>query len=120
MDLRQIAGLFNKKPWEHGPISRICSRFMPNSLLEKVASAAETRKNEAKKRSLHGVNEHFELNFDDASASTVVFQRAAKPNRLLAGCFLKQNTVRKILMSGPARQSMTGDFLRIMRNKKNL
>jgi hypothetical protein len=56
-----------------------------NSLLEKVASAAETRrkcplrvKNEAKKRSLHGVNEHFELNFDDASASAVVFQRADK------------------------------------------
>jgi hypothetical protein len=35
-------------------------------------------KNEAKKRSLHGVNEHFELNFDDASASAVVFQRADK------------------------------------------
>jgi hypothetical protein len=33
-------------------------------------------KNEAKKRSLHGVNEHFELNFDDVSASAVVFQRA--------------------------------------------
>jgi hypothetical protein len=46
------------------------------SLLKKVASAAEARKNEAKKRSLHGVNEHFELNFDDASASAVVFQRA--------------------------------------------
>jgi hypothetical protein len=53
--------------------------------LKKVASAAEARrkcplrvKNEAKKRSLHGVNEHFELNFDDASASAVVFQRAAK------------------------------------------
>jgi hypothetical protein len=54
-----------------------------SSLLKKVASAAEARrkcplrvKNEAKKRSLHGVNEHFELNFDDASASAVVFQRA--------------------------------------------
>jgi hypothetical protein len=44
--------------------------------LKKVASAAEARKNEAKKRSLHRVNEHFELNFDDASASAVVFQRA--------------------------------------------
>jgi hypothetical protein len=56
-----------------------------NSLLKKVASTAEARrkcplrvKNEAKKRSLHGVNEHFELNFDDASASAVVFQRADK------------------------------------------
>jgi exodeoxyribonuclease V beta subunit len=60
--------------------------------LKNVASAAEARKNEAKKRSLHGVNEHFgvsqarlpEPNFDDASAdserretsSAVVFQRA--------------------------------------------
>jgi hypothetical protein len=44
--------------------------------LKNVASEAEDRKNEAKKRSLHGVNEHFEPNFDDASASAVVFQRA--------------------------------------------
>jgi predicted ATPase len=49
-----------------------------SSLLKKVASAAEARKNEAKKRSLHGVNEYFEVNFDDASASAVVFQRAAR------------------------------------------
>ncbi|PLX50520.1 MAG: phosphomannomutase [Desulfobulbaceae bacterium] len=49
-----------------------------NSPLKKVASEAEARKNEAKKRSLHGVNEHFEPNFDDAAASAVVFQRAAK------------------------------------------
>jgi len=45
--------------------------------LKKVASEAEARKNEAKKRSLHRVNEHFEPSFDDASASAVVFQRAA-------------------------------------------
>jgi hypothetical protein len=50
-----------------------------NSPLKNVASAAEARKNEAKKRSLHGVNEHFEPNFDDASASAVVFQRADNP-----------------------------------------
>jgi hypothetical protein len=63
---------------------------MSNSLLKKVASAAEAGrkcplrvKNEAKRRSLHGVNEHFELNFDDASASAVVFQRAAKSDSLL-------------------------------------
>jgi hypothetical protein len=61
---------------------------LANSLLKKVASAAEAGrkcplrvKNEAKKRSIHGVNEHFELNFDDASASAVVFQRAAKAER---------------------------------------
>ncbi|PLX47398.1 MAG: hypothetical protein C0613_14075 [Desulfobulbaceae bacterium] len=44
-----------------------------NSLLKNVASAAEARKNEAKKRSLHRVNEHFEPNFDDASVNAVVF-----------------------------------------------
>jgi hypothetical protein len=68
-----------------------------NSPLKNVASAAEARKNEAKKRSLHGVNEHFgvsqarlpEPHFDNASAdserrneerpsSAVVFQRAVK------------------------------------------
>jgi len=31
MDLRRIAALFNEKPWEYGPISRICSRFMSKS-----------------------------------------------------------------------------------------
>jgi hypothetical protein len=63
-----------------------------NSLLKKVASAAEARrkcplrvKNEAKKRSLHGVNEHFELNFDDASTSAVVFQRAVKERKVVFG-----------------------------------
>jgi hypothetical protein len=57
-----------------------------NSPLKNVASAAEARKNEAKKRSLHGVNEHFEPNFDDASGSAVVFQRAVnKPITLKGG-----------------------------------
>ncbi|PLX49039.1 MAG: hypothetical protein C0613_09175 [Desulfobulbaceae bacterium] len=46
--------------------------------MKKVASETEARKNEAKKHSLHGVNEHFEPNFDDASVSVVVFQRAGK------------------------------------------
>ncbi|PLX50330.1 MAG: hypothetical protein C0613_04595 [Desulfobulbaceae bacterium] len=31
MDLRRIAELFNEKPWEYGPIFRICSRFMSKS-----------------------------------------------------------------------------------------
>ncbi|MCB2181472.1 MAG: hypothetical protein KQH63_05575 [Desulfobulbaceae bacterium] len=52
--------------------------FTPSRLLKNVASEAETRKNEAKKRSLHGVNEHFEPNFDAVSASAVVFQQPAK------------------------------------------
>ncbi|MCB2184525.1 MAG: hypothetical protein KQH63_21085 [Desulfobulbaceae bacterium] len=61
-------------------------------LLKNVASVAETRiyalqgENEAKKHSLHGVNEHFEPNFDAVSAdseqsetsSAVVFQQPAR------------------------------------------
>ena len=46
------------------------------SPLKTSASADEARKNPAKKRSLHGVNEHFEPDFDAASSSAVVFQRA--------------------------------------------
>ncbi|MCB2183793.1 MAG: hypothetical protein KQH63_17325 [Desulfobulbaceae bacterium] len=49
-----------------------------NRLLKNVASEAETWKNEAKKRSLHGVNEHFEPNFDAVSASAVVFNNLLK------------------------------------------
>jgi acetoacetyl-CoA synthetase len=50
-------------------------------LLKNVASAAATRKNEAKKRGLHGVNEHFEPNFDAVAASVVVFQQPAQADR---------------------------------------
>ena len=49
-----------------------------NSPLKTSASADEARKNPAKKRSLHGVNEHFEPDFDAASSSAAVFQRAGK------------------------------------------
>jgi hypothetical protein len=42
-------------------------------------SAAKARQNQPKKRSLQVVNEHFEPNFNAASASTVVFQQPAKP-----------------------------------------
>ena len=41
-------------------------------------SEAETRIKGAKKRSLHRVNEHFELLFDDVSASVIVLQQPAK------------------------------------------
>jgi hypothetical protein len=43
--------------------------------LKNVTSEGKTRKNEAQKRSLHGVNEHFKLNFDTELASAVVFQQ---------------------------------------------
>jgi hypothetical protein len=46
--------------------------------LKNVTSGGKTRKNEAQKRSLHGVNEHFKLNFDTELASAVVFQQPAK------------------------------------------
>ncbi len=57
----------------------------PGSPLENVASADEARKNPAKKRSLHGVNEHFEPDFDAESSSAVVFQGAAEGGNLAAG-----------------------------------
>lgn len=47
-------------------------------LLKNVMSAAETRKKEAKKRSLHKVNEHFEPLFDAVSASAIVLQQPAR------------------------------------------
>jgi len=42
--------------------------------LKNVMSATETRKKEAKKRSLHKVNEHFEPLFDAVSASAIILQ----------------------------------------------
>lgn len=50
---------------------------MSGRVFKNVMSAAEARQNEAKKRSLHVVNEHFEPNFNAASASAVVFQHPA-------------------------------------------
>ncbi len=46
------------------------------SLFEIFLSDAQTRKKRAKKRSLHGVNEHFELVFDEVSASTRDLEQA--------------------------------------------
>jgi cell fate regulator YaaT (PSP1 superfamily) len=66
---------------DHSPAAEGAEPQKPptdNSPLKNVASADEARKNEARKRSLQVVNEHFEPNFDDASASAVVFQRADK------------------------------------------
>nr|WP_298138932.1 di-heme oxidoredictase family protein [uncultured Pseudomonas sp.] len=45
--------------------------------LKNVGEAAETRQKQAKKRSLHGVNEHFEPVFNAVSATQVVFQQPA-------------------------------------------
>jgi ATP-dependent Clp protease ATP-binding subunit ClpA len=56
----------------------LCSELQSNRLLKNVTSKGKTRKNEAKKRSLHEVNEHFEPNFDTELSSVVVFQQPAK------------------------------------------
>src|SRR5690606_32208942 len=44
-----------------------------------VGEAASARQKSAKKRSLHGVNEHFEPTFNAAMATQVVFQQPASP-----------------------------------------
>ncbi|MDV3440078.1 hypothetical protein R0G64_11630, partial [Pseudomonas otitidis] len=53
----------------------------------------DARRKRPKKRSLRGVNEHFEGAFNAASATQLVFQRSASPfalllsaSVLLAGC----------------------------------
>ena len=43
--------------------------------LKNVGEAASARQKQAKKRSLHAVNEHFEPVFNEALATQVVFQR---------------------------------------------
>ncbi|MGM8227035.1 hypothetical protein ACSV5M_10655 [Cellvibrio sp. ARAG 10.3] len=43
--------------------------------LENVCEAASARQKQEKKRSLHRVNEHFELVFNAAMATQVIFQR---------------------------------------------
>jgi hypothetical protein len=52
--------------------------------LKNVTSKGKTRKNETKKRSLHGVNEHFEPNFDTELSSAVVFQQPVRSSRQAA------------------------------------
>jgi hypothetical protein len=41
-------------------------RFLFEEALKKVASEGQARRNQAKKRSLRGVNEHFESDFSTA------------------------------------------------------
>ncbi|NWL75540.1 hypothetical protein DM872_01540 [Pseudomonas taiwanensis] len=47
------------------------------SLLKSVGEEAEARQGQTKKRSLRAVNEHFESDPNDASATQVAFQQAA-------------------------------------------
>ena len=54
----------------------------PNRPLKNVFEAADTRQKQAKKRSLCGINEHFELVFNTVAATQIVFQRPAKLFRI--------------------------------------
>jgi hypothetical protein len=49
-----------------------------NRPLKNVFEAADARQKQAKKRSLCVINEHFELVFNTAAATQIVFQRPAK------------------------------------------
>jgi hypothetical protein len=46
--------------------------------LKNVFEAADTRQKQAEKRSLCGINEHFELVFNTVAATPIVFQRPDK------------------------------------------
>ncbi|WP_292923456.1 hypothetical protein [Nitrosomonas sp.] len=52
--------------------------------LKNVFEAADTRQKQAKKRSLCGINEHFELVFNTVTATQIVFQRP------VSGCTAQQ------------------------------
>lgn len=49
------------------------SRKNDQDCVKNVTSEGEARRNEANKRSLYMINEHFERNFNAESASAVVF-----------------------------------------------
>ena len=55
----------------------IHQRF-PRRPLKNVFEAADTRLKQAKKRSLCGINEHFELVFNTGAATQIVFQQPAR------------------------------------------
>ena len=50
------------------------SRVGPREPLKNVGEAASARQKQAKKRSLHAVNEHFEPVFNEALATQVIFR----------------------------------------------
>ncbi len=52
--------------------------------LKNVFEVADTRQKQAKKRSLCGINEHFELVFNTVAATQIVFQQSA------SGCTAQQ------------------------------
>ncbi|MGZ0018333.1 hypothetical protein [Nitrosomonas sp. wSCUT-2] len=55
-----------------------------NRPLKNVFEAADTKQKQAKKRSLYGINEHFELVFNTVAATQIVFQRIWTPPVLQA------------------------------------
>ena len=64
-----------------------------NRPLKNVFEAADARQKQAKKRSLCVINEHFELVFNTAAATQIVFQRPVKSpqspaRRRVADCLI--------------------------------
>jgi predicted component of type VI protein secretion system len=62
--------------------------FKPSRVLKNVMSAAKTRQKLAKKRSLLGVNEHFEPIFNAVFASVIDFQHPAISKEFLLWLYL--------------------------------
>ncbi|MGZ0019110.1 hypothetical protein [Nitrosomonas sp. wSCUT-2] len=52
--------------------------MITNKPLKNVFEAADTRQKQARKRSLCGINEYFELVFNTVAATQIVSQRSAK------------------------------------------
>ncbi|OQW41879.1 MAG: hypothetical protein A4S08_12015 [Proteobacteria bacterium SG_bin4] len=69
-----------------------------NRPLKNVFEAADTRQKQAKKRSLCGINEHFELVFNTVAATQIVFQRPAKSFYPDRHHFLRYNSILYPLM----------------------
>jgi hypothetical protein len=78
--------------WKCLLLYKISGLLTTNRLLKNVASEAETRKNEEKKRSLLEVNEHFEPNFDAVSARTVILQQPAKGETMQSNAYQTATT----------------------------
>ena len=72
----------------------------PNRPLKNVFEAADTRQKQAKKRSLCGINEHFELIFNTVAATQIVFQRPAKLFRIGWPIFLAVSSNVAAALSG--------------------
>jgi hypothetical protein len=67
--------------------------FIPPKPLENVTSDGKTRQNQARKRSLGYLNEHFEPGFNAVLPSEVVFMRPLLVGYCRGAMFIDQRTV---------------------------